>query len=107
MTRPILSYTVAPSIPQELQCLQAIAYNLLWVWDHDLLELFMRIDLDLWEQTNHNPVQMLGMIKQERLNTLVRDDAFLVQAERACRRFSDYRDAGASWFHKTHPEAKS
>jgi starch phosphorylase len=107
MTRPILSYTVAPSIPQELQCLQTIAYNLLWVWDLELMELFMRIDLDLWEQTNHNPVQMLGMIKQERLDTLMRDDAFLVQAERASRRFSDYQDAGSSWFHKTHPEAKS
>ena len=106
MTRPILSYTVAPSIPKELQCLQSIAYNLLWVWDHELMELFMRIDLDLWELTNHNPVQMLGMIKQERLNTLMRDDAFLAQAERACRRFTEYQDNGSSWFLKTHPAEK-
>ena len=106
MTRPILSYTVAPSIPKELQCLQSIAYNLLWVWDHELMELFMRIDLDLWELTNHNPVLMLGMIKQERLNTLMRDDAFLAQAERAYRRFTEYQDAGSSWFLKTHPAEK-
>ncbi len=107
MTRPILSYTVAPSIPKELQCLQSIAYNLLWVWDHELMELFIRIDSDLWEKTNHNPVQMLGMIKQERLNTLARDDAFLAQAERACRRFSEYQDRTSSWFHKTYPVAKN
>jgi glycogen phosphorylase len=107
MTRPILSYTVAPSIPKELECLQSIAYNLLWVWDHELMELFMRIDIDLWERTNHNPVQMLGMIKQERLNSLVRDDAFLVQLERANRRFLDYQDPGSSWFHKTHPAAQN
>jgi starch phosphorylase len=107
MTRPILSYTVAPSIPKELQCLQSIAYNLLWVWDYELMELFMRIDLDLWELTNHNPVQMLGMIKQERLNTLMRDDAFLAQVERACRRFAEYQNNGSSWFLKTHPAEKN
>ncbi|RPI01910.1 MAG: alpha-glucan family phosphorylase, partial [Ignavibacteriae bacterium] len=107
MTRPILSYTVAPSIPKELQCLQTIAYNLLWVWDHELMELFMRIDLDLWEFSNHNPVFMLGMIKQERLNSLMRDDAFLAQAERACRRFSDYQNNGSSWYRKTHPAEKN
>ena len=106
MTRPILSYTVDPSIPKELQCLRTIAYNLLWAWDHELMELFMRIDLDLWELTNHNPVQMLGMIKQERLNTLIRDDAFIAQAERAYRRFTEYQETGSSWFLKTHPAEK-
>jgi starch phosphorylase len=70
------------------------------------MELFMRIDPDLWEETNHNPVQMLGMIKQERLNTLIRDDAFIAQLERASRRFSEYQDPATSWFHKTHPLAK-
>src|SRR5512140_2885548 len=107
MTRPILSYTVAPSIPKELQCLQSIAYNLLWVWDHELMELFMRIDLDLWELTNHNPVQMLGMIRQERLNSLMRYDAYLAQVERAYRRFTEYQGNGSSWFLKTHPGEKN
>ena len=66
----------------------------------------MRIDLDLWEETNHNPVLMLGMIKQERLNTLARDDAFLAQAERAYSRFTEYQDKRSSWFYKNHPDAK-
>jgi starch phosphorylase len=107
MTRPILSYTVAPRIPKELQLLQSIAYNLLCVWDHELMELFIRIDPDLWEKTNHNPVQMLGMIKQERLNMLTHDDAFLAQVDRAIRRFSEYQDRSASWFHKMYPKAKN
>jgi glucan phosphorylase len=68
MSRSILSYAVVPSFPKELQCLQTIAYYLLWVWAHEPMELFMRIDLDLWELTNLNPLQMLGMIKQEQLN---------------------------------------
>ncbi len=74
---------VAPSIPKELRSLFPIAYNLIWSWDHELMELFIRIDPDLWEETNHNPVEMLGKIKQERLNTLARDESFLAQLERA------------------------
>jgi hypothetical protein len=28
MTRPITSYTVAPALPKELECLRELAYNL-------------------------------------------------------------------------------
>ncbi len=106
MTRPMQTYTVAPSIPQELRCLANLATNLLWVWDHELMEVFMRLDLDLWEATNHNPVLMLGLVRQERLNSAARDDAFLAQVERACRRFHEYQDTSTSWYAKMHPEGK-
>ena len=102
MTRPIYTYSVAPSIPQPLQRLYALAYNLVWVWDHELLELFMRLDSDLWEETHHNPVQMLGAIKQKRLNTLSRDEAFLGELERAWERYAQYLDVSSSWFQKRH-----
>jgi glycogen phosphorylase len=105
VTRPILSYTVTPSIPKKLQALQTIAYNLLWVWDFELMNLFMRLDFDAWEETQHNPVLMLGKIKQEKLDALAKDDAFLAQLERAVARFDGYQDKSASWFYKTHPKA--
>jgi glycogen phosphorylase len=105
LTQPILSYTVTPSIPGRLQALQMIAYNLLWVWDFELMNLFMRLDFDAWEETQHNPVLMLGKIKQEKLDALAKDDAFLAQLERAVARFNGYQDKSASWFHKTHPKA--
>lgn len=104
MTRPIASYTVSPSLPKELECLQELAYNLAWVWDPELMELFIRLDPDLWEKTNHNPVQMLGLIRQERLNTAARDDAFLAQVERGWRRFKEYLDKSSSWFRKTYSD---
>ena len=104
MIRPITSYTVAPALPAELECLRELAYNLYWVWSHDLMELFIRLDPDLWERTNHNPVLMLGTIRQERLNTAARDDAFLAQIERACQQFHKYLDRSSSWFVKTYKE---
>ncbi len=100
MTQPIFTYTVSPSLPRELESLHELAYNLLWTWDHELLELFIRLDGDLWEETHHNPVRMLGVIKQERLNTVARDDAFLAQLERAWEHYLEYVNAHATWWQK-------
>jgi len=104
MIRPIYTYTVAPSLPKELESLHELAYNLLWVWDHDLMELLIRLDPDLWEKTNHNPVLLLGMISQERLNSTARDDAFLAQLERIYERYKKYLDTSSSWFRKSYAQ---
>ncbi|MBM4161456.1 MAG: glycosyltransferase family 1 protein [Ignavibacteria bacterium] len=104
MIRPIYTYTVAPSLPRELEFLREISYNLLWVWDHDLMELFIRLDPDLWEKTNHNPVLLLGMIGQDRLNSAARDDAFLSHLERSYERYKKYLDTSLSWFRKTYSQ---
>ncbi len=102
MTRPIVSYTVAPSLPKELEFLQTLAHNIVWAWDHELIELFIRLDPDLWEKTQHNPVQMLGMVRQERLNSASRDDAYLAQIERAAQQFKSYMESSSTWFQKTY-----
>jgi starch phosphorylase len=102
MTRPIVSYTVAPSLPKELEFLHTLAHNIVWTWDHQLIELFIRLDPELWEETHHNPIQMLGMVRQERLNTASRDDAYLSQIERASQQYKSYMESSSTWFHKTY-----
>ena len=102
MTRPIFTYAVAPTLPKEMECLREIAYNVLWTWDHELLELFMRLDTDLWEATHHNPVQMIGRIRQEVLNAALRDDAFMAQMQRALEHCREYMNNRSTWFHKAH-----
>jgi len=97
VTRPIFTYTVAPSLPSELEHLRELAYNLLWSWDHELMEVFLRLDSDLWEATCHNPVLMLGSIKQERLEAAARDESFLAQLEQAWEHYQEYMEARTSW----------
>ena len=65
--RPIEIFNVIPSLPEKVEGLRAIAYNLRWAWSHDSIELFRRLDGELWELTGHNPVLMLGTIHQDRL----------------------------------------
>ena len=104
MTRPILTYTIAPSLPKEIERLRELAFNLLWIWEPEILATFMRLDTDLWEQTQHNPTKMLGMMKQERLNALARDDAFLAQLDRAWGLYQAYLDVSRGWCRKNLPD---
>ena len=77
--RPIRTFTVLPHLPERLQALQKLAYNLWWCWNHEAGALFTRIDSDLFEQLDSSPVKLLGAIDQTRLEQLLRDDGFLAQ----------------------------
>lgn len=106
--RPIHTFSVIPSLPEALAPLWRLAHNLRWAWKHDAIELFIRLDSDLWEQTNHNPVRMLGMISQERLEKLASDAGFLAHLERATAYLDEYMEqTEAAWFDRTYGQHES
>ena len=94
---------VIPSIPKELLPLKEVALNLRWAWDPDSIELFTRLDSDLWDKTGHNPVLMLGTIDQQRLADAAKSEGFLADVDRVHRSLRDYLER-PTWFSKTHPE---
>ncbi len=97
--RPIATYTVVSAIPEPLRRLPELAYNLRWAWDHPTIDLFRRMDLDLWEETGHNPVKMLGLISQSKLNALARDEGFLAHLERVLESHQAYMEkVGTAWY---------
>ena len=63
----IRTFQVFPDLPEALQPLLELAKNLWWVWHPDAVELFRRLDRQLWEQVHHNPVKLLGSIEQAKL----------------------------------------
>jgi len=77
-----------------------LAYNLRWTWDHDTINLFRRLDKDLWESTGHNPVLLLGSISQERLNEAATDEGFVVQLDRICMKYHEYMRTENTWYEK-------
>ena len=99
--KPIHTFTVVPALPDRLQRLRELACNILWSWDHETIDLFRRLDRDLWEESGHNPVLMLGTIAQDRLERAARDDGFLAQLERVCQRFDRYMEQ-TTWYQKTY-----
>jgi len=98
--KPIRTFSVIPSLPPSIEGLRAIAYNLRWAWSHDSVELFRRLDHDLWETTGHNPVLMLGTIEQEKLEAAAGDDAFLAHLQRVYANLESYLQTEATWFQK-------
>ncbi len=103
--KPISTYNVVPRLPVPLERLRELAYNLRWAWDHSAIELFRRLDTDLWEKTNHNPVLMLSTVDQAQLEAAAVDEAFLAHLENVYQATSAHLEGKSSWFKRSHPNA--
>ncbi len=88
---------IRPKLPEELSALEELAFNLHWTWHHETIELFRRLDRDLWDATGHNPVRMLGSIPQDRLHLAARDHGFMDHLRRAYDHLQDHLH-GPKWF---------
>lgn len=88
--QPLKEFLVRPALPAALSRLSEIAYNLIWSWDHTIRSVFRRLDPVLWKECNHNPVQLLGRIPQEKLDRAAADPRFLLLYKRACERHDSY-----------------
>jgi starch phosphorylase len=88
--KPKSKYNVVPRLPSHLEPLRSLSYNLCFTWRQEIRDLFQRMDPKLWTDCSHNPVLMLGLISQERLEELSRDQGFLAQVERVSQDFNRY-----------------
>src|SRR5271165_5941425 len=100
--KPIRTFSVVPSLPQSIEGLRKVAFNLRWCWSHESVELFRRLDRDLWETTGHNPVLLLGTIEQAKLEDAAQDDAFLAHLNRVESNLDTYLAAESTWFRRTY-----
>jgi starch phosphorylase len=80
---------------------RGLVYNLRWAWNHDAIELFCW-DRDLWEESGHNPLLMLGTIDQAVLQAAAADEGFLAHLNRVANDFDGYLKSDSTWFSKKH-----
>ena len=97
----IQTFNVRPSLPASLQPLLRIAHNLRWSWDHAGIDLFRRLDSNLWEKCNRNPVLLLGSIDQSILDAAAKDDSFLAHMNGVADKLSFYVSGEGSWYRRT------
>ena len=100
--QPMFSINVVPSLPPGLAPLKDLAYNMWWSWNPEAIELFRRLDRDGWEDSGHNPVRLLAMVDQDRLESAARDDAFLAHLDRVWQNLQRYMTASSTWYHRNH-----
>jgi len=95
----VRSFTVLPALPESLKDLEVIARNMFWSWNPEFLELFKRVDSNLWLACGHNPVKMLGNISQAKLDDLAESQGFLAQLQDTADKLKSYLDQ-PTWYEK-------
>ena len=85
----VRTFTVKPSVPEPLKDLKFIAHNMFWAWNAEFVDLFKRIDSNLWTQCVHNPVKMLGTVSQARLEDLAENEGFVYQLKQAAEKLKE------------------
>jgi starch phosphorylase len=102
----IRTFTVLPHLPERLQALQKLAYNLWWCWNQEAVALFRRIDPELFESLDNSPVRLLGKTPQARYEELLRDEGFLAHMDRAEEQLNHYMSA-PTWFQENYSRGKN
>jgi len=84
------TYNVTPILPATLEPLREMSFNLWWTWEPAARRLFRHLDIELWNRTNHNPVRMLQLSRQSRLEELSQDKTFLRELKQVFEEFEKY-----------------
>lgn len=98
-----MSKRLFPQVPDRIQQLEEIAFNLKWSWDFRARLPFKRLDPQLWKIIQHNPVRLLHEIDPERLVAASHDPDFLREYEVTIKTF-DRSSRGDKWFTREFPD---
>jgi starch phosphorylase len=91
-------------LPEKISALGKLAYNLWWTWRPDAQRLFSWIDPQLWEETYHNPVRFLRLIRRTALNAVVHDRYYMEYFDNVMQDYQRYMQAESTWTSTQHPE---
>ncbi len=80
------------SVPEKLEKLEELARNMWWAWNHDARSLFQKLDADLLEECDQNPVLLLERLSYEKLEELSNDKEILRKLDAVYKDFRAYMD---------------
>ncbi|MGH3356856.1 MAG: alpha-glucan family phosphorylase [Nocardioidaceae bacterium] len=95
--RAIRRFTVRPVLPPALEPLGELVNNLRWCWHAETQDLFEAVDPEVWRNSGHDPVRLLGSVAPQRLKELAADRKFLRQLGLAQADLEEYL-TGDRWY---------
>lgn len=98
--------TVTAVIPERLNRLKDMAYNLWWSWNSEAIDLYREIDLALWEKLGKNPVRFIQEVSQKKLETKLNDPEYMRRYDEISAAFDAYLNETDTWFGRTYPDKK-
>ncbi|HQL83089.1 MAG TPA: alpha-glucan family phosphorylase, partial [Spirochaetota bacterium] len=93
----VKKFKVVPNLPDRIKPLLKIASNMWWVWNFEAIELFRRLDVELWREVSHNPIKMLGSISQKLLDEAAASESFLAHMEKVEKEL-DWHLTRKTWY---------
>src|SRR5437016_11900343 len=84
------TYNIVPTLPAALEPLREVSFNVWWTWEPSARRLFRHLDPELWNRTNHNPIRMLQLSRQARLEELATDKTFLRELKQVYDRSEEH-----------------
>lgn len=81
---------VESNIPEKLAPLKELSKNLWWAWNTDARELFEFIDPEIWEETAHNPIDLLDKVSYQRFLELEGDEVFIGRMHAVSKHLQEY-----------------
>ncbi|MDO9528169.1 MAG: alpha-glucan family phosphorylase [Syntrophales bacterium] len=83
------SFSVIAEMPESINRLRDIAYNLWWTWNPEAQELFAKLNPKLWAEVSNNPLELLERVSYERLEELAVNESYLRLYNRVLESFED------------------
>jgi starch phosphorylase len=93
-----------PNLPDRIARLGDLAYNLWFSWHHEAYRLFRHLDIKLWDDVRHNPVQVLKEIDSHRLEEVLNENVFLHKYDCVIEAFDHYINMKDTWFAVHYPD---
>jgi len=75
----------------------ALARNLWWSWQPEVINLFRDLDPIRWRQLDHNPIALLSEFTPERLELRTSELVLFSRINHAYRRLKEYMSEPATW----------
>ncbi len=95
---------VYPTPDPRITRIVELAYNLWWSWHPEAQSLYEEIDSDLWKEVNHNPVLLLRRVRQQKLDSVARDAAYVARYQAVMSAFDAYMHPDETWYSRTYPD---
>ena len=87
-----------PRLPERIRGLEELAYNLWWTWHRSARDLFRALDLQVWRESDDNPIRMLNLLDSDTLESAAADSAFLAPYDAVMARFKAELASPDGWF---------
>ena len=99
----MLRYSGRQAFPDRIARLPELATDLWWSWNGDGRRVFRQLDYNLWRATAHNPVRMLWLVDQSRLEAAARDTAWLALYDRGVAALDAALETRNTWWSSRYP----